>query len=57
MFTRPLTHTPPAVITQAVIALAGDVEPGAVRAMVDKYWGGWKRGSYQPEIPPEPPQA
>ena len=22
--------------------------------MVDKYWGGWKRGSYQPDIPVEP---
>jgi zinc protease len=24
--------------------------------MVDKYWGGWKRGSYHPDIPTEPPQ-
>jgi zinc protease len=23
---------------------------------VDRYWGEWKRGSYQPEIPQEPPQ-
>jgi len=38
------------------IIVAGDVKPKSVRAMVDKYWGGWKRGSYHPTIPPEPPQ-
>jgi zinc protease len=32
------------------------VKAKAVRAMVDKYWGEWKRGSYKPEIPVEPPQ-
>jgi zinc protease len=38
------------------IIVVGDAQPKAVRAMVDKYWGEWKRGSYQPEIPAEPPQ-
>jgi zinc protease len=38
------------------ILVVGDVKAKAVRAMVDKYWGGWKRGSYHPEIPAEPPQ-
>ena len=38
------------------IIVAGDVKPKAVRALVDKYWGEWKRGSYQPEIPAEPEQ-
>ena len=39
-----------------MIVVVGDVKPKAVRALVDKYWGGWKRGSYKPEIPVEPPQ-
>jgi len=38
------------------IIVVGDVKPKEVRAMVDKYWGEWKRGSYKPEIPVEPPQ-
>ena len=36
--------------------MVGDVKPKAVRALVDKYWGDWKRGSYHPDIPAEPPQ-
>jgi zinc protease len=38
------------------IIVVGDVKAKAVRAMVDKYWGEWKRGSYKPEIPMEPEQ-
>ena len=38
------------------IIVVGDVKAKAVRALVDKYWGEWKRGSYKPEIPVEPPQ-
>jgi zinc protease len=38
------------------IIVVGDVKAKAVRAMVDKYWGGWKRGSYKPAIPVEPAQ-
>ena len=38
------------------IIVVGDVKAKAVRAMVDKYWGEWKHGSYKPEIPVEPPQ-
>jgi zinc protease len=38
------------------IIVVGDVKPGHARALVDKYWGGWKHGSYQPEIPREPEQ-
>jgi zinc protease len=38
------------------IVVAGDVKPAHVRALVDKYWGNWKRGSYKAEIPVEPPQ-
>jgi len=38
------------------IVVAGDVDPKNVRALVDQSWGGWKRGSYHPDIPVEPPQ-
>jgi zinc protease len=38
------------------IVVVGDVKPKAVRALVDKYWGEWKKGSYHPDIPVEPPQ-
>lgn len=38
------------------IVLAGDVTSAAARALVEKYWGAWKRGSYRPEVPAEPAQ-
>src|SRR5690349_20643254 len=38
------------------IIVVGDVKAKAVRAAVDKSWGAWKRGSYRPDIPVEPPQ-
>jgi zinc protease len=38
------------------ILIVGDVKPKPVRELVDKYWGAWKKGSYNPEIPQEPPQ-
>jgi zinc protease len=38
------------------IVVAGDVDPKKVRALVDQYWGNWKRGSYHPDIPVEPAQ-
>jgi zinc protease len=38
------------------IIVAGDVDPKKVRALVDERWATWKRGSYKPAIPAEPPQ-
>ena len=38
------------------IIVVGDVKPKAVRELADKYWAAWKHGSYQPDIPAEPPQ-
>jgi len=38
------------------IIVAGDVKTKAVRDLVAKYWGAWKRGDYKPDIPVEPPQ-
>lgn len=37
------------------LVIVGDVEPEATLALVEKYWGDWQRGSYQEEIPVEPP--
>lgn len=39
------------------IIVAGDVKPDAIRALVGKYWGDWKGGSYRAEIPEEPRQT
>jgi zinc protease len=38
------------------IIVAGDVTRQQVRPAVERYWGKWKRGSYRPDIPVEPPQ-
>jgi len=39
------------------IIVVGDVKVEPVRALVGKYFGAWKRGSYQAAIPAEPPQT
>lgn len=36
------------------VVLVGDVTPEVSKALVEKYWGAWKRGDYQPDIPREP---
>jgi zinc protease len=38
------------------ILVVGDVKARQVRALVDKFWGDWKRGSYKADIPQDPPQ-
>ena len=38
------------------IVVAGDVDSKRVRALAEQFWGSWKRGSYQPDIPAEPVQ-
>lgn len=40
----------------ATIIVTGDVDAKRVRSLVDERWGNWKRGSYKPAIPAEPPQ-
>src|ERR1700730_4941365 len=40
----------------STIVIAGDVDAKQARALVDQYWGNWKRGSYHPDIPAEPVQ-
>jgi len=40
-----------------IIVVVGDVDPDQVRQLVEKYWGKWERGNYQPSIPQEPPQT
>jgi zinc protease len=38
------------------IIVTGDVTAEAAGALVEKYWGAWKRGNYRAEIPVEPAQ-
>jgi zinc protease len=40
-----------------VLFIAGDVEPSAVFALVEKYYSGWRRGYVAPRIPTEPEQT
>ena len=39
---------------KTALIIAGDVNAADVFRMVEKYWGKWKRGSFQVAIPPEP---
>ncbi len=36
------------------VIVAGDVDPAKVIPLVEKYWGGWTRGSFKAAIPQEP---
>ncbi|HUP65303.1 MAG TPA: pitrilysin family protein [Thermoanaerobaculia bacterium] len=36
------------------IIVAGDVDAARAIPLVEKYWGGWERGSFKTEIPVEP---
>jgi zinc protease len=38
----------------STLIVAGDVAPPEVITLVERYWGGWKRGTYQTAIPQEP---
>jgi zinc protease len=40
---------------KTTIIVAGDVDPDKAIAMVEKYWSGWKKGSYTAPVPAEPP--
>jgi zinc protease len=40
----------------ATIIVVGDVDPKKIRSLVDERWGTWKRGSFKPSVPVEPPQ-
>lgn len=39
---------------KTTIIIAGDVEPAKAIAMVEKYWAGWKRGTFKSNVPVEP---
>jgi zinc protease len=39
---------------KATVIVAGDVEPTRVFALVEKYFGDWKRGTFTVDIPQEP---
>ncbi len=38
------------------LVIVGDVEPEATMAMVEKYWGNWKKGDFVNDIAQEPKQ-
>jgi zinc protease len=40
----------------ATIIIAGDITHERAKALVEKHWGDWKRGSFKAEILAEPPQ-
>ncbi len=40
----------------STIVVVGDVKPEQVNSLAKKYFGDWKRGNYEPEIPVEPEQ-
>ena len=39
---------------RTTVIIAGDVEPTKAIAMVEKYWAGWKRGTFTSNVPVEP---
>lgn len=39
---------------RTTLIIAGDVEPNKAIALAEKYWSGWKKGSYKSEVPVEP---
>ena len=42
---------------KTAVILVGDVDAEKTFLLVEKYWGGWKPGEYDVEIPQEPPLA
>jgi zinc protease len=40
-----------------VISVVGDVKPAEVLPLVEKHWGGWKRGTHTTSVPTEAPQG
>jgi zinc protease len=39
------------------VIVAGDVDPQKTLALVEKYWGDWKPGTFKLDIPQEPPPS
>ncbi|WP_229483476.1 M16 family metallopeptidase [Massilia horti] len=42
---------------RVTVIIAGDVEPAKAIALVEKYWGGWRRGTAQVPVPASEPAA
>ncbi len=39
---------------RTTVIIAGDVDPQKAIALVEKYWSGWKKGTYKSVVPAEP---
>ncbi len=39
------------------ILLCGDVAPASAQTMVERHWGGWRRGRWRLQVPEEPSQC
>jgi zinc protease len=39
------------------VTVVGDVKPEETLPLVEKYWGGWKRGAHKADVPAEPEQT
>jgi zinc protease len=39
------------------VIVAGDIDPEATIALIEKHFGSWQRGDFEAEIPVEPPQT
>lgn len=39
------------------IVVVGDVDPGALERLVERYYADWRPGDFEPQIPVEPPQT
>ena len=42
------------LVTAVNVVVTGDVDPKNAIALVEKYWSGWKRGTYNAAVPAEP---
>ncbi|MCS7042372.1 MAG: insulinase family protein [Bryobacteraceae bacterium] len=38
------------------LLIAGDIRPQEALRLAERHWGSWERGSWQPDVPEEPPQ-
>jgi len=40
-----------------IVSIVGDVKPEETVSLVEKFWGGWKKGTHKADVPAESPQG